>query len=275
MNSDTNASIKAIYTERSSTYDNSPLHPRQANEYIDGANLQQGESVLDLACGTGLVTIPAKQHVGPAGKVTGIDISSGMLDVARQKTSDMGLDITYIEHDITDLSELKRSWEDSMLLFVLRRCCCCCESHCVLSSIGLVAGSERQAARRCHDRAECVGAGYLDEDWARCRAGVGVNDGWVESEDSLGQLLIDAGLVVEELYESEVYETRDYNVEEGPQLFEKAVANPMFRVFGEPAVRDKAKEMFVEEFRGKAGEDGVVREEVGFYMWIAGKDSKE
>lgn len=104
---------------------------------------------------------------------------------------------------------------------------------------------------------------------------LGWNDGWVESEDSLGQLLIDAGLVVEELYESEVYETRDYNVEEGPQLFEKAVANPMFRVFGEPAVRDKAKEMFVEEFRGKAGEDGVVREEVGFYMWIAGKDSKE
>ncbi|KAI4259653.1 MAG: hypothetical protein L6R42_004471 [Xanthoria sp. 1 TBL-2021] len=107
MNSDTNTSVKAIYTERSSTYDNSPLHPHQANEYIHRANLKQGESVLDLACGTGLVTIPAKQHIGPAGKVTGIDISSGMLDVARQRTSDMGLDITYMEHDITNLSELK------------------------------------------------------------------------------------------------------------------------------------------------------------------------
>lgn len=65
------------------------------------------KSVLDLAYGTGLVTILAKQQVGETGNVIGIDISQGMLDVARAKTKQLGLDITLFEHNITDLDELR------------------------------------------------------------------------------------------------------------------------------------------------------------------------
>jgi ubiquinone/menaquinone biosynthesis C-methylase UbiE len=39
-----------------------------------------GEEVLDVACGTGLVTLPAARRVGPRGRVVGTDISQGMID---------------------------------------------------------------------------------------------------------------------------------------------------------------------------------------------------
>ena len=46
--------------------------------------LQPGESVLDVACGTGLVTLPAARAVGTAGSVVGTDISAAMIDLCRQ-----------------------------------------------------------------------------------------------------------------------------------------------------------------------------------------------
>ena len=36
-----------------------------------------GERVLDLACGTGTVARLALEHVGPTGRVVGVDTSSG------------------------------------------------------------------------------------------------------------------------------------------------------------------------------------------------------
>lgn len=52
---------------------------------VELAQLQPGENVLDLACGTGLVSFPASQVVGQSGSVVGIDISSGMLDQAKKR----------------------------------------------------------------------------------------------------------------------------------------------------------------------------------------------
>lgn len=47
------------------------------------ADLRQGERVLDVACGTGVVARLAAQHVGVTGHVTGLDLNRGMLEVAR------------------------------------------------------------------------------------------------------------------------------------------------------------------------------------------------
>ncbi|KAI4090974.1 MAG: hypothetical protein LQ339_008221 [Xanthoria mediterranea] len=271
--SDTNANIKAIYTERSSTYGASSFHPRQAKEYIHRANLKPGDSVLDLACGTGLVTILAKQHVGPAGRVIGIDISPGMLDVARKKTSELGLDIEYLEHDITDLDALPLGEFDIVT----------CASALLLLQEPLLAIEHWAALLVPNGRLlvdvmierNVIAPAILTKIGPLVGRSLRWSGAWVESEDSLRQLFTDAGLTVEEVYASEVYETRDYQVEDGPDIFEKTVTNPMFRVFGEPDVREKAKELFVEEFKGRAGPHGVVREEVKFYMGIARKESKQ
>lgn len=49
---------------------------------VDRAAPRPGERVLDLACGTGIVTRRVAPAVGPDGSVVGVDCSSGMLEVA-------------------------------------------------------------------------------------------------------------------------------------------------------------------------------------------------
>lgn len=51
------------------------------------ANLQPGEVVVDLGCGGGLDVFLAASKVGPMGKVIGIDMTTEMLDLARQNAA--------------------------------------------------------------------------------------------------------------------------------------------------------------------------------------------
>ncbi|MCP5115557.1 MAG: methyltransferase domain-containing protein [bacterium] len=50
---------------------------------LELAGLSRGERVLDVACGTGLVSFPAAKVVGSQGSVVGTDISGGMIESAR------------------------------------------------------------------------------------------------------------------------------------------------------------------------------------------------
>jgi ubiquinone/menaquinone biosynthesis C-methylase UbiE len=61
-----------------------PLEPAQVR-LIELAELQPGERVLDVACGTGLVTFPAAVTVGPTGSVLGTDLSARMVDLLREQ----------------------------------------------------------------------------------------------------------------------------------------------------------------------------------------------
>lgn len=54
---------------------------------IQAANINTGDSVVDVACGTGALTIAVSEHVGPKGKTIGVDINEGMLTIARSKSS--------------------------------------------------------------------------------------------------------------------------------------------------------------------------------------------
>ena len=82
------------------------LYERYPAKYILGpwapglvslAHLQLGERVLDLACGTGVVARLAASAVGPTGRVTGLDLNSGMLAVARSLPPPAGPPITWIQ----------------------------------------------------------------------------------------------------------------------------------------------------------------------------------
>jgi len=58
---------------------------------LDHLRLAGGESVLEIGCGTGAVTLPLAQAVGDRGRVVAVDISEPMLEVARQRAADSGL----------------------------------------------------------------------------------------------------------------------------------------------------------------------------------------
>jgi ubiquinone/menaquinone biosynthesis C-methylase UbiE len=68
-----------------------------APSLVDAARLTGGERVLDLACGTGVVTRIAAQLAGPAGRVTGIDLNAGMISVARSLPPAPGAPIEWRE----------------------------------------------------------------------------------------------------------------------------------------------------------------------------------
>lgn len=98
-------SAEYLYDARSSDYDNS-WHPRFASHMVQLANPTPGESVLDLACGTGLVSFLAARAVGPKGRVIGVDVSSGMLDEARKKLNENTSNLKFVKGDIERLSSL-------------------------------------------------------------------------------------------------------------------------------------------------------------------------
>ncbi len=55
-----------------------------ARDLVNRANLQNGDSVLDVGCGTGIVSRYAAEALGESGGVTGLDISETVLKKARE-----------------------------------------------------------------------------------------------------------------------------------------------------------------------------------------------
>lgn len=66
------------------------LRPAQ-DQLLAMAALAPGERVLDLACGTGLVTFPAAEAVGPDGAVVATDISEAMVARIHEGARQRGL----------------------------------------------------------------------------------------------------------------------------------------------------------------------------------------
>lgn len=62
---------------------------------IELAQLQPGERVLDVGCGTGTIASMAKQRVGDSGRVCGIDPSLPMITRARRKAARKGMVIEF------------------------------------------------------------------------------------------------------------------------------------------------------------------------------------
>jgi SAM-dependent methyltransferase len=60
-------------------------------QLLAAAAARPGERVLDIGCGTGVTTVPYARAVGPSGHVTGADISRPMLEAARQRVAEAGL----------------------------------------------------------------------------------------------------------------------------------------------------------------------------------------
>ena len=56
---------------------------------VEAAGVRSGQSVLDVACGTGVAARAAADRMGGEGKVVGLDLNESMLTVARRLRSDI------------------------------------------------------------------------------------------------------------------------------------------------------------------------------------------
>ena len=84
------ASLNEV-TERSLSFITAALIPF--------AGAKPGDHVLDLGCGCASTSLAFAQAVGPAGAVTGVDISRPMLEVAKRRAKESGAQIEFIEAD--------------------------------------------------------------------------------------------------------------------------------------------------------------------------------
>lgn len=80
-----------------------PMFAPWADRLLDTANVHEGDRVLDVACGTGIVARHAAPKVGNSGSVVGLDINEGMLAVAEETATDSQLPIEWRQGDATDL----------------------------------------------------------------------------------------------------------------------------------------------------------------------------
>ena len=58
---------------------------------MERARIAAGERVLDVGCGCGQTTLQLAERIGPRGSVTGIDVSTPMLERARARAVERGL----------------------------------------------------------------------------------------------------------------------------------------------------------------------------------------
>ena len=71
------------------------------------AGVRKGDRVLDVACGTGALTLAAAEIAGPSGSVVGLDVNPEMLAVARRKP----LQIEWLEGSAEALPLLSNSFD--------------------------------------------------------------------------------------------------------------------------------------------------------------------
>lgn len=90
--------ISRAFDARSATYDDSRMHRELAAAVADFADLTAVVDVLDIATGTGLVLRMLAER-SPALALTGIDLSPGMLEVARTQLPSA----EFIEADAAEL----------------------------------------------------------------------------------------------------------------------------------------------------------------------------
>lgn len=83
-----------------------PLKPVQ-DQLLERAALHPGQRVLDVACGTGLVTFPAADAVAPGGEVVATDLSDGMIDRARTIAKECGIRNVSFERMDAEALELR------------------------------------------------------------------------------------------------------------------------------------------------------------------------
>ena len=108
-----NAQDRAAFTYNAAAdfYDASPLSfwDYFGRRTIELASIPSGSRVLDVCCGAGASALPAAEAVGPTGKVVGVDLAKGLLELARKKAVQAGLN--NIQFEVGDMLSLRFPFE--------------------------------------------------------------------------------------------------------------------------------------------------------------------
>lgn len=91
---------------------------KSIGKLMEAAKLQEGDNVLDIATGTGVVAMEALKKIGKSGRIVGIDISPSPLAIAREEMGNVE-NVEFIEMDAEDLKFPDRSFDVAISQFAL------------------------------------------------------------------------------------------------------------------------------------------------------------
>jgi ubiquinone/menaquinone biosynthesis C-methylase UbiE len=78
-------------------------HPAQRRRAVHALGLRPGDSVIDIACGTGLNFAPIEAVIGLDGRIVGVDLTDAMLAQAQDRTDANGWsNISLVQADAAD-----------------------------------------------------------------------------------------------------------------------------------------------------------------------------
>jgi ubiquinone/menaquinone biosynthesis C-methylase UbiE len=86
---------------------------------VNLAQVKAGDCVLEVGCGTGTLTLAAKRRAGPSGKVFGIDVIPGMIELSQRKAAQAKEDITFRSGSIDDIPFPANQFDVVMCSFMI------------------------------------------------------------------------------------------------------------------------------------------------------------
>src|ERR1700691_4429130 len=111
MNNADSMRLISIYRKRAKRYDWTTLllyvvgfrHWAYRKRAIESLALKQGDTVVELGCGTGLNFSLLLERVGPSGKIVGVDLTDAMLDGASARITAHGWsNVELVKSDAAD-----------------------------------------------------------------------------------------------------------------------------------------------------------------------------
>lgn len=86
---------------------------------VELSQIKPGDKVLEIGCGTGTLTLAAKDRVGPSGKMAAIDIAPEMVAKARQKAMRKGADVSIQEGSIANIPFQDNNFDAVLCSFMI------------------------------------------------------------------------------------------------------------------------------------------------------------
>ena len=164
------------------------------------ADVERGQTVVDLGSGAGLDLLLAAEAVGPQGRVIGIDMTDAMIDTARANINRAGVDNVEVRKGIIEDLPVEDGTADWII------------SNCVIN----LSPEKRRVFQEIHRVLRKGGTMQVSDivvddlpDWARSRTDLftACVGGAISEADYL-QGLEDAGLIDVEVVERVVYDAR-------------------------------------------------------------------
>ncbi len=118
--------VRSMFDDIAHSYDRlnslmtAGLHDRWRELAVMLSFVEEGSAALDVCCGTGDLAFALRRSVGRSGRVVGLDFSSEMLSVAREKCGRNQLWVDFVEGDVLDVPFADGSFDACTVGFGMR-----------------------------------------------------------------------------------------------------------------------------------------------------------